>query len=284
MNHTSGRIYPTIILLALGVLVMLNQTANAQKSLDYFTYAQVLKQYVDDQGLVHYSELKKNRTALDQVAASLGAVTPETLSAWSTAEQLAFWINAYNAFTLQLIVDHYPIKAGFFSGLAYPKNSIRQIPGAWDKVEFVVAGKKETLDAIEHTILRAKFQEPRIHMALVCAALSCPKLRNEPYTGKKLNEQLDDQTRGFLSQAEKFQISVKDKSVKLSPIFKWFGKDFVSIYQTEGRFAKLSQAENAVLNFVFFYLDEAKQGKMDQIDLKVEYLNYDWTLNEQGGK
>ena len=204
-------------------------------------YAEVLAKYVDTDGMVNYAALSKNRKPLDDYIRSLETVSSTD---WTQEDGIAFWINAYNARTLQVIVDHYPTK------------SIRKIPGAWKKLTFPIQGKERTLDEIEHKILRKQYKEPRIHMALVCAARSCPKLRNEPYEGKLLDEQLADQSRDFLSHPDRFQI--KGKTVRISPIFKWFKGDFES-----------------VPDFIQQYSGKNISG------LKIKYQPYDWSLNEQ---
>jgi len=204
-------------------------------------YAEVLAEFVDDNGRVNYAGLSTNRKALDDYILSLK--NPVTDS-WGEQEWIAFWINAYNARTMQVIIDHYPTEG------------IRKIPGAWTKLKVPILGKERTLDQIEHKILREEYSEPRIHMALVCAAKSCPKLRNEPYVAGRLNEQLSDQSRDFLSHPDRFRI--EGKIARLSPIFKWFKEDF-----------------DSVPGFIRRYSGQDISG------LKIKYQHYDWSLNEQ---
>mgnify|MGYP001823553073 CR=1 FL=1 len=163
-------------------------------------YASVLEEYVDVNGMVDYAGLQANREPLDAYIRSLAQ--PDT-DGWSEQEWIAFWINAYNARTLQVVIDHYPIEN---TRWLQPKDGIRQISGAWDKLTAPILEKDRTLDEIEHDILRKEYNEPRIHMALVCAARSCPKLRNEPYVGEMLDEQLADQSRDFLSHPDRFEV------------------------------------------------------------------------------
>lgn len=170
----------------------------------YEGYAKTLGAHVYGQGIVNYTGLKADRKGLDAFVSSLSALDPELFGKWSDKEKIAFWINAYNALTLRVIIDNYPIKASFFSALRFPQNSIRQIKGVWDEIQFPVMGRNMTLDNIENDTLRSQFDEPRIHMALVCAALGCPPLRNEPYIWAKLESQLDDQARRFLRTRENF--------------------------------------------------------------------------------
>lgn len=137
-------------------------------------YGEILKQYVTGNGLVDYRRLKNNRIALDNFCASVSSLDPAIYDAWTEKGKIALWINVYNALTLKVVLDHYPIKASFFESAIYPRNSIRQIPGVWDKLTFPVMGRELTLDGIEHGILRSKFGEPRIHIALVCGSMGCP--------------------------------------------------------------------------------------------------------------
>lgn len=244
-------------------------------------YAAALRRYVNERGLVDYRGLKANRSELDTFSASLASVLPPELDSWSEPQEIAFWINAYNALTLEAIIRNYPIRSSFLRSTIYPKNSIRQIPGVWDKLRFAVAGREMTLDEIEHATLRAKFNEPRIHVALVCAALSCPPLRNEPYTGEQLDHQLNDQARTFLASPQGLRIDRKAGKVHLSSIFKWFGGDFVKKYGTAETVAGKSDSERAVLNFVSRYVSDADREFLLSGAYKIEYLEYDWTLNEQ---
>jgi hypothetical protein len=247
----------------------------------YGSYDRILKAYVDDRGMVYYRGLKAQPKDLDAFVAAAGRLDPHGFAKWPESEKIAFWINAYNALTLQVIIRNYPIRSSFFRSLIYPKNSIRQIPGVWDKIRFQVVGRRMTLNDIEHGILRKKFDEPRIHFALVCASIGCPKLRSDAYQGARLSRQLDDQTRQFLRNAEKFRIDRHDGRVYLSPIFKWFGGDFVKTYATEKGFGGHDGTDRAVLNFISRYLADVDRAYLVSGEYDTEYLDYDWSLNEQ---
>jgi hypothetical protein len=248
---------------------------------DYDELSQVLAN-VDSEGMVDYSNLSANRRTLDKFVERLGQLSPERYTRWQREEKIAFWINAYNALTLLAIVDNYPIKSSFLTSIIYPKNSIRQISGVWDNLQFEVIGKQLTLDEIEHEILRKEFDEPRIHVALVCAAKSCPPLRQEPFVGGKLNEQLDDQTRRLLADQSKFRIDRTSNSVSLSKIFEWFGNDFENRYGTDRLFQGHSSPNRAVLNFLRDYLPLADRTYLENTDFRLRFLDYDWSLNERG--
>jgi len=243
-------------------------------------YAAELKAHVDDNGMVYYAGLKKDHARLDRYLRALAGVKPKDFDAWDEPTRIAFLVNAYNAMTLKAIAGNYPIQAGFFASLRYPANSIRQISGVWDKLQFEVVGRKTTLEETEHKTLRGKYNEPRIHMALVCAAMSCPRLRNEPYDGARLDEQLDDQARKFLANPAKLQIDRAGGKVYLSSIFEWFGKDFVKSYAPAGGFTG-SDEEKAALHFVSKYVSQADAKYLRAGKYSVKYLKYDWSLNER---
>lgn len=246
----------------------------------YADYAYILKKFVDKNSMVNYKGLKKARTKLDSFVSKIEELKDEEYSKWNDESKISFWINVYNALTLRAIIDNYPINASAIRSLKYPKNSIRQIPGVWDKIKFIVMGKPVTLNEIEHKILRKKFKEPRIHMALVCAAIGCPILRNKPYIGNNLEKQLNDQTRKFISDSNKFKIDRKKRILYLSPIFKWFSGDFMEKYGTSKKFRNYKKNERAILNFVSNYLSKDKINLFLENKYKIKYLKYDWTLNE----
>ncbi|MDG2171001.1 MAG: DUF547 domain-containing protein, partial [Opitutales bacterium] len=150
----------------------------------------VLKKHVLGSN-VDYASLAKDTQLLDRYLTQLDAVPRAVVDAWTRDKQLAFWINAYNAFTLRVILDYYPIKTWTFKGLVVPWNSIIQIPGVWKKIKWEVAGQSLTLDHIEHGLIRPTFNEPRIHFAIVCASIGCPSLRAEAITFDKLEDQLE---------------------------------------------------------------------------------------------
>ena len=173
---------------------------------------------------------------------------------WSEKEQLAYWINAYNAFTVKLIVDHYPVKS-----IKDIKKGLPFINSVWDIKFIKIEGATYDLNNIEHSTLRKKYDEPRIHFAINCASVSCPNLRNEAYTSKRLEEQLTEQAHLYLSDTSKNKIT-KDK-IELSSIFSWFRKDFKkngSLIDFLNKYTPLQIDENA----------------------EIDYLDYDWNLNE----
>ena len=245
------------------------QVIASAEPLNYDDYAAVLETYVNEQGMVDYEQLQANREQLDRFNATLGQVSPSTYAAWSESEQIAFLTNAYNSFTLESIIDQDPLK-----------KSIRDIPGVWRGRKFSIAGASKTLDNIEHQTLRVDFNEPRIHMALVCAAISCPILRRDPYTGENLDAQLEEQTRQFLASPHGLRIDRQENRVYISSIFKWFGEDWKPTYGIDDRFTGNAN-ERAVLNFISQYLNEEDREYLAQGNYRLRYLNYDWSLNRQ---
>lgn len=233
-----------LFLLCIGIVssATAQSLTHAQHSLDA-----VLKKFVAD-GVVDYRGLKTNDQQLKDYLSAARAVKEADFIDWSRNEQLAFLINLYNAATLQLILDHYPVK------------SIKDIgsffKGPWDQPVVSLFGKSITLNELEHGIIRKRYKEPRVHMALVCAARGCPPLRSEAYTAEKLNQQLDDQTRIYLASPAGLVIDRAHRVAHISSIFKWYSDDFAS-----------------VRSFIEKYSGESLDG------LKIRYLDYDWSLN-----
>ncbi len=248
---------------------------------DHSTYDTVLATFVSD-GRVDYAALQSERDLLDRYVARLGEVTAEQFGSWPESEQIAYLINAYNAFMLRIVIDNYPIEAGGILSLkryAYPNNSVRQISGVFDGIRHRAAGREMTLDDIEHGWLRGKYDEPRIHFALVCAALSCPALREEAYRGDRLDGQLDDQARAFMNDPRKNRIERGRGRVYLSKVFEWFGDDFAAYIPESGY--RGDERIRGVLAFVSRYLLERDAEFLKTGNYRVEFLDYDWTLNDQ---
>jgi len=166
----------------------------------HLIYDSLLRKYVHN-GRVDYKGFKASAEEFDTYLRGLGSVSERDYANWPREEKLAFWINAYNAFTVKAVIDNYPIKGSVFS--FYPRNSIRQIDGVWDKLRFRAIGKMVNLEEIEHEILRKQFKEPRIHFAIVCASLGCPDLRSEAYRADIINEQFESAAIEFVNNPEK---------------------------------------------------------------------------------
>lgn len=225
-------------------------------------------------GRVDYAALQRDREPLDRYVSELAKVSAERVSGWTPAERLAFWINGYNALVLRTIIDHYPIRRGSLVGIAFPANSIWQIPGAFSERLFEVAGRRVSLDDIEHRIIRPAFVEPRIHVALVCAARSCPVLRAEPYVATRLDAQLDEQSRRFAAdRVHGLHTAADGRGVEVSSIFKWFGADFAPLGGGNER--------RGVLAFLAAHsTDTTLLPLLRNPSTPIDYLDYDWTLND----
>lgn len=253
-----------------GVLVVAIDAAGAgAATTNVEPYAETLWRFVTDQGRVRYAALKADPAGLDAYLAGIAAGTRADLDALPEADRIAFWINAYNAITLKTIIDNYPIHAGGLFAWRYPTSSIRQISGAWSNRDWTVLGTRMSLDDIEHGILRKQFAEPRVHMALVCAAKGCPPLRREPFDGVRLAQQLDDQARRYLASPAGLQMQPAESEVAVSAIFKWFAGDF--------------EKAGGVRAFVARFAPEAARAALADPRTTITYLDYDWTLNQARG-
>lgn len=239
---------------------------------DHGAFDALLRRHVHG-AFVDYAALALEKDVLEAYVTTLAASSPAELEKLPRAERMAFWINAYNAFTLRAIVRHYPIQSSFLRSVAFPENSIRQIPDVWDE-KHRVAGADLSLNEIEHSILRPQFRDARVHFAVNCASIGCPPLRAEAFVGDKLEEQLDQQTRAFLRDSERNQIGDR---VRLSQIFDWFGKDFGG----EGAFEENGSAPAAVLKYLQPFATDEQRRILENTDPDdLSYLDYDWTLND----
>ncbi len=232
-----------------------HNTVNAAP-VDHSIFDKLLKKYVNDKGLVNYKGFKSDVKTLDQYLDMLSKNPPA--SSWSKNEEMAYWINAYNAFTIKDVVKHYPIESIKDIG---SKIQIPFVTTPWAEKFFTIGGEKMSLDNIEHGTLRKKYNDPRIHFALVCASISCPRLRNEAFTADKLDAQLNDQGSDFLNNPAKNKIS-KD-AAKLSKYFDWYKGDFKDGGQS-----------------VVKWVNKYSTTKITD-NTKIDYLDYNWNLNEQ---
>lgn len=248
------------IILFIGAILLTSAAGHAGDfDPTYALYAEALKSYTVD-GLVDYAALKAHPGDLDRYLDDSAAVSRQDFSSWSREQRLAFLINLYNASTLRLIVDHYPLKS--------IKDIGNILKGPWDQEVVRLFGKAVTLNTLEHKIIRPDYQEPRVHFALVCAAMGCPPLRGEPYVAAKLDAQLDDQGRIFLSTTRKNRVDSAAKIIYLSPIFKWYAEDF-------------DKKAGGVQDSVRPYFPEAAAKSLAADRYKVRYTDYDWSLNER---
>ena len=216
---------------------------------------QLVKAHVKANGLVDYKGFIREKPKLESYLKLLSENAPDR-SKWSKNEQLAYWINAYNAYTVKLIVDFYPTKSIRDLG---PKLKIPLIKDVWHYKFFKIAGVDMSLDEVEHGILRKEFDEPRIHFAINCASISCPPLLNEAFVAEKLEAQLTKVSIAFINDPVRNKLGTQ--SVQLSSIFSWFTSDFTkkgTLIEFLNKYSKVKISPNA----------------------KISFLDYNWNLNE----
>jgi len=243
-------------------LVFGSQNAAAEFDHKHELWNSIVSRYVSADGstsVVDYKTLKEDaREPLTKYLDTLASVPESKFNSWTKRQRLAFLINAYNAWTIKLIVDNYPIK------------SIKDIGGflssPWKQKIVQLFGDKRSLDWIEHEKIRPTFNEPRIHFALVCASKGCPGLRSEAFTPDKLDQQLEGSTKRFLADGSRNSFNLQKKELNLSSLFKWYKDDFV-------------KARGSVEKFVLPYMTKAGQAANTEHFI-ISYKDYDWSLNE----
>lgn len=255
--------------------------ATAQSDFNYKMYEVVLAKYVDEKGLVNYGQLSGNPIELNFFLDNIAALAPSAYDAWTSSEQLAFWINVYNAGVLKVIADNYPIEASFFKLFFQPANSIRQLNNVMEKVTFRVMGTEMTLNHIHHEVLRKEFKDPRIHLALNGAALGFAPLSRRAYVGPTLDQQLTIQTQLFLNNPNNFRIDANTNSVYVSELFKWYSEDFEENYRNTLTVKSFDGKENAILTFIAVLAAATAREFLQTGDYTIEYIDFDWTLNDQ---
>ena len=237
-------------------------------------YDRLLDEYVRD-GLVYYRALKGARAGLDAYVYALAAAD---VPAGGMEEQVAFWLNAYNALVLQTVIDHYPIAQRTTD---YPARSIRQIPGAFDSMRRRVAGRSVTLDEIEQGQLAA-FHDPRLYLALGRGALGSGRLRSEAFDSANLDRQLAEVAAECVTRAQCFQIVRATGRMRVSAIFSWRRSAFIELYAAESpwTFVSRSPIERGVLAFLLPQLYDAERAFLGTSAFLMEYLPFDWSLND----
>ncbi|MFN3190832.1 MAG: DUF547 domain-containing protein [Aureliella sp.] len=229
--------------------------------IDHSVLDMLLKRYVDNDGMVHYREWSQRDSDLRALDGYLSELSRAELDVKANRQAvLAYWINAYNAVTLKGILREYPTTS--------IRNHTAKLLGynIWKDLKLQVDDREVSLDEIEHQVLR-KLGEPRIHFAIVCASISCPKLRNEAYLPTKLEEQLANNARDFFGDSGKFQFDVKAQRLGLSKILSWFAEDFGSTRREQ-------------LEAISSYVPEQARDLLRSEATRISYLEYDWGLNE----
>jgi len=255
MTKCKSKFILAILFVAVLLSCQANQAYNADGTtpVSHQTWDSLLSAHVTDTGWVDYKGFIDDMDKLDQYLSTLSQNLPND-SNWTRKEKLAYWINAYNAFTVKLIADNYPVES--IKDL-HPTLKIPGINTVWKKNFFQIGGEDFNLSRIEHKILR-DMGEPRIHFAINCASVSCPSLRNEAYTAAKLDGQLNEQVDYFINESGRNKIS-KDRIV-ISKIFRWFTKDFTQ--------------NGTLIEFLNQWAEPAIKE-----DAEIDYMEYNWQLN-----
>ncbi|MDN3689613.1 DUF547 domain-containing protein [Cyclobacterium jeungdonense] len=215
----------------------------------------LLSRHVDKEGLVDYRGFIADKEEFKNYLQLLSQNPPDR-DTWSREEQLAYWINAYNAFTIKLIIDHYPVESIRDIG---PLLDIPLVNTVWHLEFFEIGGQPASLDEIEHKILRKEFDEPRIHFAINCASVSCPKLLNRAFRAEKMEAQLEKVSKEFINDPNRNELGTD--SAEISSIFSWFEEDFTT--------------NGSLIDFLNQYAETPLHPSS-----KISYRDYDWSLNE----
>ena len=244
-------------------------------------FDEILDLYVRD-GLVYYRALHNERARFDRYVAALGEVSAETLKGWPRSQQLAYWINAYNAFVLRTVIDNYPIRG---RSQEYPANSIRQIPGAFERRQFRAGGRQLTLDAIEKDVI-GEFGEPRALLALGRGAMGSPRLKSEAFTADRLDSQLETMRSELVTRRELIFVDVPNERLEVNPIFSWregiFTKGLAD--KAPALYSTRSALERAVLALVDPLLVPNEAEYLRKNTFHMTFSNFDWKLNDLTGR
>ena len=223
------------------------------KKFDHSGFDAILRAHVRN-GMVDYQALKSQH--LEDYIEALGSADPNAFA--GRDDELAFWLNAYNAFVIGGVIERYP-------GL----KSVMDVPDFFKKKRWKVAGKLRSLDEIENEIIRPRFKDPRIHFILVCAAQSCPPLQDRAMNAAELQSQLDSATRNAVNSTKYVRVDPKGRVLRLTRIMSWYRADFV-------------EKDGSLEAFVVRYLDEPAKSQLKAGGYRVEFMDYDWRLNDAG--
>jgi hypothetical protein len=271
---TAGR-YALLLLLATATVGAQDDPARGPRP---NAFDEILDLYVRD-GFVYYRALKLERARFDRVVDQLATTRVGSLS---RDEQLAFWLNAYDALVLRTVIDRYPIDG---KSPLYPANSIRQIPGAFETTRHNVAGRAVTLDEIENTII-PEFHDPRVYFALGRGAVGSGRLRSEAFAAGRLEAQLTDVAGECVRRLTCVQIDRTGNQVLVSSIFSWREREFAAAYAgaASARFSARSPIERAILAYVEPRLSGLEQEFLARDAFAVTFQPFDWSLNDLTGR
>lgn len=239
-------------------------------------FDEILDAYVRD-GLVYYAALKQERPKFDRYVAALSAVPAAAMAQWTPGRQLAYWINVYNAFVLQSVIDHYPIRG---KAADYPPNSLRQVPGAFERRTFRAGGRTLTLDGLERDVI-AGFGDARALLALGRGAIGSARLKSEAYTAGRLDAQLASMAREIVDRREMVQVNRESNELSVSVLFSWRESAFsVFADRAPDLFRDRSPIERAVLALVDPVVMPAEETFLKQNQFRMVFHDFDWRLND----
>ena len=268
-----------VVVLATGIVFAQPSTSTVDPL--HRPFDEILDLYVRD-GLVYYLALRNERARFDRYVDALGAVSAETLKRWSRDQQLAYWINAYNAFVLRTVIDNYPIRG---RSADYPQNSIRQIPGSFERRQFRAGGRALTLDAIEKDVI-AEFGDARALLALGRGAIGSPRLKSEAFTADRLNAQLDTMTSELVTRRELVFVDVAAGRLSVNPIFSWREAVFTKSLADKAPpvYASRSPLERSVLSLIEPLLVPSESEYLRKNTFQMTFSEFDWKLNDLTGR
>ena len=224
---------------------------------DHPKLAKVLSKVSDGRGGVNYPWLQKHPKDLNDYLTLAASVPRRQFLEWSKPEQMAFLLNVYNAATIKLIVEHYPVSS---------IRDIRTIGSVWNLKVVSLFGGKISLSYLENQLLRKEFQASSVHFALVCGSKGCPVLRGNPYNAQNLEDQFLDQTKSFLGDRSKNRVDLEKRIVYLSPIFQWYKEDF-------------GESDAGILDFVATHFNQTENSAIKSGEFKIRYTDFDWQIN-----
>ncbi len=276
------RVLPIVVALAIAVAALSAQDP-PPPPVDpiHKPFDEILDIYVRD-GLVYYNALRIERAKFDRYVAAVAAVPAADVSGWSRDRQLAYWINAYNAFVLRTVIDHYPIRG---KAADYPANSIRQVPGAFERQTFRAGGRTLTLDSLERDVIGG-FGDARALLALSRGAQGGPRLKSEAYTSDRLDAQLKTMAGELVDHRQLVRVDTANNTLSVSPMFSW--REDVFVKSTAGKapevYASRSPLERAVLTLIDPLIVRTEADFLKKNEFRMVFHDFDWRLNDLTGR
>lgn len=273
--------FPVLVLLVALTAGAASQPSSPAVDPLHKPFDEILDLYVRD-GLVYYLALRNERAKLDRYVSALGEVSGATIESWPRDRQLAYWINAYNAFVLRTVIDHYPIRG---KSKDYPSNSIRQIPGAFERRQFRAGGHMLTLDAIDRDVI-GSFGDPRAMFALGRGAVDSPRLKSEAFTAERLDAQLDSMQRELVTRRELVFVDVPNGRLSVNAIFSWREPIFTKALADKApeTYASRSPIERSVITLIEPLLVPTEAEYLRKNSFRMTFSDFDWKLNDLTGR